>query len=330
MPEPWFASTLDGITPVAAAGVVNAGLPVTAARGFSAGFTTSSGAESPILPVRTSGGAGASFALDSVSGASGVLLTYFGASSSNRIRIVRTAAVNIHAFQYWDGAAWVQVGATFALVDSTVYQARIEWSGYGTANGAVSCRVFTDAGEALIASRSATGLNFTSLSGIVQVTARSAIGSQTVRYSVLFVCDSDGDTSYVYNNVANANGSDTGGTGDFNSVNSLGTTYDSTFISLPTSGLRRSVKNTADRNYAGRTVRAMSVNVRLRRGATGPSQARVYLTIGGTRYYHPTTLSLTTSFTSYNMIWETDPSTSATWTLTNAQASSLEWGVEAV
>lgn len=335
MAEPWFSSTIDGMAPLLSGNPTStaASLAVTAQRGILAPASVGNGAISPVLPVRTSGNAGAAILLSNAA-VSEPNVELLGAGLTNKLRFTKVApGVNgtVYIFQYWDGSAWVNVGSSFDLGNSSlVTQLRFEWSGYGTSSGAVSIRVFRDAGEALVAARSVTGLNFTSHSGIVQMRVLEARGGQPSNFSTMFVCDADGDSSYVYNNVGNANGADTGGTGTFASINDVGANYDTSFISLPSSGNRRSVKNTADRVYDNRTVRAVAVNVRLRRGATGVTQARVYLTIGGTRYYHPTTLTLTTSFEPYCMVWETDPSTSSAWTLTNAQAASLEWGVEAV
>lgn len=337
MPEPWFASTIDGMTPVGAPVISSSAssLAVTAVRGVElSGGTSGAGAQSPVLPERLTGSAG--FAVKRfASTTSRVLCELRSPTGEGRIRIAHngpSASIDETLFQYWDGSTWVTIGAAFAL-GTDVNQVRIEWSGYGTSSGAVSVRIFKDAGESLVATRSASGLNFSSLSGIAQmyVGTNTATTTSGIIFSAMFVADDLGDSSYVYNAVANADGADTGGTGGFGSVNdSSGSNYDTTFISLNTAGLRRSLKNTANRNYDGRTIRAVAVNVRLRRGATGPTRARIYLTIGGTRYYHPTTQLLTTSFESYTFVFENDPSTSLPWELTNAQAASLEWGVEAV
>lgn len=333
MPEPWFSSTVDGMAPVGGVSVNNAGvsLPLSSERGTDSTLINT-GAISPVLPVRNAGWAGGTIRKTNGTN-SRPALTLLGAGGANRIRVqlVNPAVANDdYVAQYWDGAAWVTMGAVFPL-GTDVNQIRIEWSGYGTSSGSIYVRVFKDGAEILVAERSASGLNFTSLTGIVQLSVGTvASGASTSIFSALFVMDADGNSSYVYTDVANANGVDAGGTGTFSSINTTGSAYDSTFISLPTSGLRRSVKNTANRSYDGRTIRALSVNARLRRGSTGPSQARVYLIIGGVRYYHPTTLSLTISFESYCMVWETDPSTGVAWTITAAEASSLEWGVEAV
>lgn len=328
MPEPWFASTIDGMTPVGSASVDGSGVSTTTR---SAGNMSSAAniARSPELPSRDAGNAGFAFVTNSVNDAWGVLVLLTGGILSNRIRIVRTGATNQHAFQYWNGSAWVNIGATFALAGGTAYQCRVSWSGYGTSAGVISARLFLDAGEALVAERSASALDFSSLTGINRIEVSTSVNSQAMRYSAIFVCDDNGDTSYVYTNVANAEGADTGGTGGFASVNTTGTNYDATFISLPTAGLRRSIKNTANRNYGGRTVRAVAVNARLRRGASGPTRAAVYLTIGGTRYFHPNVQLLTTAFESYTFVWETNPATGLAWNTADAEAASVEWGVEA-
>lgn len=331
MPEPWFAATLDGMTPIGASSPV-ATSPVTAARSVAAA-NAGAGAQSPILPERVAGDAGFTFR-NQVVQTSESRVELLGAGASNRIRVVKTTPGSGNSteyrVEYWNGAAWVIIGSVFSLtVSGAWYQFRLSWSGYGTAAGTISYRCFADAGEAPVASGSISGLDFTALSGIVQMRYTDPRGGQPSQFSAAFICDDNGDPSYVYNSVANAEGADTGGTGGFASVNSTGTGYDSTFISLPTAGLRRSIKNTAARNYNARTVRAVSVAARLRRGASGPTSAAVYLTIGGTRYFHPNVQLLTTSFESYTFVWETNPATGLAWDTADAEAAALEWGVEA-
>lgn len=328
MPEPWFASTIDGMIPTGTATVEALTLSTTT-RGVTGITEPSINVRSPVLPVRAAGSAGFIYIANSFSNAWGASVTYFGAGDSNRIRFVRTGSNNLHAFQYWNGAAWVNIGGTFELSSGVAYQVRIDWAGYGTSSGSIVARIFNEAGEALVAARSESGIDFSAHTGIVQALFTSAVSNQAARYTAMFICDDNGDTSYVYTAVANQNGADTGGTGDFNSVNSTGSNYDSTFISLPTAGLRRSIKNSAARNYNARTVRAVSVNARLRCGASGPTRAAVYLTIGGTRYFHPNVQLLTTAFESYTFVWETNPATGAAWVTADAEAASVEWGVEA-
>lgn len=330
MAEPWFSATLDGMTPLSTVSVANATfIGATTQRAIGGFLAAGQGAESPILPVRDSGSAGFNLSIGNNS-TDRVAVTFKAADGTDRLRValINTAQT---AFQYWDGSTWVTIGSVFDAT-SALNLYRIEWSGYGTSSGSFSMRVVNEAGEAPIATRSVSGINLTGLSGIaqVQILCTNRGGGSLPGGGAFFIADSDGDASYVYNNVANADGADTGGTGNFNSVNSTGNTYDATFISLPTAGLRRSIKNTADRNYAGRTIRAVSVNARLRRGTTGPTRARIYLTIGGVRYYHPNTQLLTTAFVSYTFVFETNPATGAGWELSAAQAASLEWGVEAV
>lgn len=330
MAEPWFASTLDAMTPIGAINVASASwIGATAQRAIGPVSTSGQGASSPILPVRTSGESGFNWSVGNNS-ADRTSITYKAADGSNRLRVAAIAANQV-AFQYWNGSAWVDIGSTFDP-GTTLNLYRISWSGYGTASGSFTLRAVVEAGEAPIVQRSVSGIDLTGISGIAQVEffCTNRGGGNQPGLGAIFVVDSDGDASYVYNNVANAEGADTGGTGGFASVNSTGSTYDSTFISLPTAGLRRSIKNTANRNYAGRTVLAVAVNARLRRGTTGPTRARIYLTIGGTRYYHPNTQLLTTAFESYSFVFETNPATGVAWELADAQAASLEWGVEAV
>jgi hypothetical protein len=328
MAEPWFAATLDGVTPIGGVNVSLGSSAVTTDRGNLFG-SLGLGAESPLLPVRDSGSAG--FALVKGNGGTDrVVVTLKAVDGTDRIRVVGVSNSD-NELQYWDGSAWQTIGASFETTNSLT-QYRIDWTGYGTSAGAITMRAFLDAGEAAVASRAGSGLDLTALSGIARLHAvvTNRGGGTQPSITAMFVADDDGDTSYVYQNVANANGADTGGTGTFSSVNSTGTTYDSSFISLPTAGNRRSVKNTAARNYGGRTIRAVAINARLRRGVTGPSRATLYLTIGGTRYYHPNVQLLTTGFVPYTFVFETNPATGIAWEITEAEAAALEWGVEAV
>ena len=65
----------------------------------------------------------------------------------------------------------------------------------------------------------------------------------------------------------------------------------------------------------------------VRRGASGPSQVKLYVVIGGTRYYSPAIAVNGVGFVTVAYQWDLNPATSAPWTVT--QINGLEIGVEA-
>lgn len=236
------------------------------------------------------------------------------------------------SFQYWTGA-WTTAGSSWTQTTSVNYNYRVDFSGLNSSGGAVTVTVtLADGSETVVANFTVSSLDFTAISDVAAVGGVAPAGG-TRYFSTYAIRDGSVLATYVYGNVPTADGTDTDGTGTFASVDDT-STPDTAFISLPTSGNRRSVKNSAARNYGGRTVLGVNVPARMRCGATGPTQVLVYLKIGGTRYYFGggagTPITLTTSFLPYNFIWLLNPATAAAWTHAEAIDAAMEWGWEVV
>jgi hypothetical protein len=78
---------------------------------------------------------------------------------------------------------------------------------------------------------------------------------------------------------------------------------------------------------SGSPIMGFRVAADVRRGASGPSQVKLYVVIGGTRYYSPAIAVNGVGFVTVAYQWDLNPATSAPWTVT--QINGLEIGVEA-
>ena len=323
MTAPVFATSFAGLNPVAGTASMEASGTATTDRQTHFGTTTDD------IRLTGSGRTSGSAGFHARRSASGTSFNWeLRDNAGNSVFRVNQSASNTFQFQYWNGSAWTNIGGTWTWTTAIYVQFRVDFAGLGGASGSATWRMFTDSGETDLGTGTASGLNFSSMANVAEAKA-TYNASGDVRYGGVFIRDGSGAATYVYSNVPTADGADVDGTGTFASIDDTGASYDTDFISLPASGNRRSVKNSEASSYDGRTVKAIGFPARLRCGATGPTQCKPYLKIGGTRYYYGT-VTLTTSFTSYVFVWETDPSTSAAWTLTAAQAAAMEYGIEVV
>jgi hypothetical protein len=337
MTAPWFANTLAGANP--SSGTIfttTSAQRVTSSR-VDRSSIGSGGATTDYLlgeqqTARTSGGCG--FAKGFAAFASGLTLQEWLNSSGTAVLRVRTASTSTVALEYWNGATWVAVGSAVTVTTDTPYRFLVDFSGMGTAAGALSFDVVNTATEASAGSASASGLDLTSATNIARSKTYTAHngGDATARFGEMFMKDGSAMAAYVYANRPTGNGTDnTDGTGSVLSIDDQGTAnHDADFVSLASSGNRRSF-TCAARSVGGRTPKGVGAALRLRCGASGPTQVKPYLLIGGTRYYHPSSpVTLTTSFQSKMFIWETNPATSAAWTAAAVESAALEFGIEVV
>lgn len=286
---------------------------------------TSRVSDSPLLPARTSGGIAWRFRSNSAWANALQHFRWLNAAGTEVLRVANTAS-GTQQLQFWNGSSWTGVGAAQAITTDLSLIAELSFAGLGTSSGDLALRYYPTSGGAAVAEWVGSGLGLTAATDIAK--ARLVAQSGGLFGVGEYIVSDDSPVGLIgYNRVGNANGTDTDG-GAFGSIDDT-TINDADFLSLASSGNRHSVKGTA-RNFAGRRVDAVSVTFRGRRGASGPTQVKVYLLISGTRYYHPDTITLSTSFSAYFVSWEDNPATSAPWLNADAENANLEWGWEAV
>src|SRR3990167_7392926 len=327
MVSPYLMQSHESMEPSSASvSMYNGGL---SSRSFTGSFFPNLAATvyvlSEVFTSRTSGGAG--FLRQITSYTSGNTLTEWLNDSATPVLRQQGTAANEITFQYWNGSTWSAVGSAIA-VNSSALRFSIEYSGMGGASGALSFHCEVDGGSSL-GTQSATGLDLTSATNIAQVKHYSHTLTNINTVSEGFIKDGVGHTTYVHFCRPTSNGTDVDGTGAYTDVDDLNTTTpDNDIISLSASTDNRSVKGAA-RATLSRQIKGVTVLARMRCGASGPTQAKLYLLISATRYYSGT-FTLSTSFDDYQYTWEQDPSTATDWTNSAAEAATLEWGVEVV
>lgn len=243
-------------------------------------------------------------------------------SGTGQLRINCGSNGTVMGLQYWNGSTWVQVGSTF--------------------NPAVYSSVMTE-----IVIRFTTGASGTAemfFNGVSK--AAGSIGSATtnIKSAQFFSpdvnatwyfsegCFEDGTQgligSVVETEAPTANGTDNSdGTGSYTDIDET-ITNDADRMTLTAAGQKRSFTSPA-RTSTLAEVLGVSVAARMSRGTSGPQNMKFYLLIGGTRYYSPT-IALGLGYAAYQYTWAVDPSTGVQWTAADANAATLEWGIEAV
>ncbi|AMK19324.1 hypothetical protein [Sphingobium sp. MI1205] len=240
-------------------------------------------------------------------------------SSGNNVFQIYTNSPGVFFAQYWNGSAWVTVGSSWTITSGqTSYAIYLKTGASGT-----SCIVLTNG----------------------TIVASGSIGTATVNVKTLVWGTPDNNLAGYFSEIAvdNANlslvgcyveteaptgaGGDATGTGAYTDVDEA-VINDADVITFGAAGDRNSFTSPA-RTSTLSLVRGVGVAARAKRDASGPQKMKFYLKIGGTRYYSPD-ITLTTGFAAYQYVWATNPSTSAAWTSTDANAAGLEWGIEAV
>lgn len=226
--------------------------------------------------------------------------------------------------QYWDGAAWQNIGVS---VNPT----------YGSV-GLFDITLDMSTPSAAEVHAYYNGIEFGA--GTVDISdyvsdieeVRFYRGQSDGQwFSEVVITDSDEKIAGVGLTTfpATSNGTDTGGLGNPSDVNEINMDL-GTFIALNGAGVRRSFVSTDRGLNTDRIVLGFTVAGRMSKtGSTGPQHVKPYVLIGGTRYYG-STFALTVSADPYKYTWVLNPDTAAPWTAAEVNDPDLEWGWEAV
>lgn len=241
-------------------------------------------------------------------------------SGGNQFLRLNVPSNSTFQMQYWNGAAWTNIGASWAWANNTLYTLDIKIT-LGASGGV---EIYWN--NSLQTSGSAALNAYANLRSFRLLSNATGAGVN-VYWSQMQIADVSTLNHNIPTFVPSTAGTDTGGTGTNADITET-VTSDATFVEFTTAGQKRSGKNAA-RTYTG-TVKGVTVSGRLMRvDATGPQQAKPYVLIGGTRYYG-TTYALTTAFADYSYTWQTNPATGVAWLVSEINDANLEIGWEAV
>jgi hypothetical protein len=228
-------------------------------------------------------------------------------------------------FQVWDGVALVNVGATFGYVGAGA-KGRFDIHVLGGNPGQIDVYGGAPGSQAL--QLSTTG-NYSSVVNMVRIyhePASIAGGFWTeVAHEIVQTTPTLNATSEV--EPPTSNGADVDGTGTYTNVDESSYS-DTDYINFTAAGQHQSFKSAA-RTGTQAIVLGVTISCRAWYEAGGPTQIKPYIKIGGTRYYG-STFALTLTAKGYQYTWQTNPATSAAFTVTEVNDATLEWGWEAV
>lgn len=246
-----------------------------------------------------------------------ILIVYTGAVVP-LFRLMTSAVATVQA-QYWNGSAWVNTAAVFAI-NGALQELVIHL----IAGASGSFEVYQNgtllrSGSVVFVGTDMQYANFYCPDDNQFAVWWSEIMLSDNSYSLVSsVCETEAPT---------ANGTDTTGTGSYTDVDEIPLS-DVDAITFAAAGLRNSFTSPARTSTLANVI-GVSVAARMKRDTTGPQKAKFYLKIGGTRYYSGD-LTLGLAYDAYQYTWVTNPSTGVAWTATDANSSALEWGIESV
>ncbi|MEO6360561.1 MAG: hypothetical protein ABIO43_08320 [Sphingomicrobium sp.] len=241
-------------------------------------------------------------------------------AGADLFRLVAAAGTNTWQMQAWISGAWVNQGAAVAV-------------GLVNTRGPYQLRIVAGAsGRAMLYANGVLMLNQAiAFAGttVKRVIFYNGDDSWTAAISEVIIND---DTTLLIGAIVEteaptSDGVDVDGTGTWAAIDEVPYS-DGDTVALPTAGNRHSFKSPA-RTSTLANVLGVGVAMRMSCDVSGPQNAKFYLTIGGLRYYSPT-FALSTGMVPYQYCWKTNPATGLTWTAGDANAATLEWGVEAV
>lgn len=241
---------------------------------------------------------------------------YSGATAVFRMQCT---ADRVGQMQYWDGSAWQNVGATFAIPNGRArYDLKI------VCGASFELYISTDMAQegTLLASGSATMTLVTAIDDIRAYSSNPAAPHRLAEWIW-------GDEPTVGHHYAwkppSGNGTDTAGSGSYLDVDE-GTTNDSDVSTLAANGDAETYIHATMTLPAG-TVKAVQVESRVRKTATGAQNVKARLRIGATAYDQASNYAgIDSVFKAYVARWGSNPAGGA-WDTTTAGQVSNEFGL---
>lgn len=252
---------------------------------------------------------------------SGTIMELYDSSGVAQLRITHTYVSPILTWrcQTWNGSAWVNVGTTVPIESGTRYQFDLNFDCGNT---------FT-----LHAGGSALSGMSGALSGMADMVrarfynqANSGAASKQTFISQVLLQDEPTIGHKLHTAPATANGFYTDGTGSYTDIDEM-LMSDADVIALAANGEAKSFTSAA-RVLGNRKTKAIIVSTRSRRGETGPANLQGRLRIAGSDYDSPSK-ALSVDYQPVQFVWAENPATTDPWLNADAEAATLDWGVEA-
>lgn len=251
---------------------------------------------------------------------SNTLIQCYNSSGTAVFRLQITGSTTLQ-WQYWDGAAWQNIGSSYSLPTSTLLTLDLLL----TCGGSGSFSFYV--GGSLNTSGSAS---MTSVNNIAKVRFYAGIAnnSANAHYSQIIYADQATVGWKYHSKPPTADGANTAFTGTYADVDEA-VLSDADYI---TSAVANDVETFtgAAMTLGSGTVKAVVVSMRIKNNGVSPINAQAALRRSSTNYFSSNLPNISAGFGPALGIFETDPSTSAAWTAANASSSATEFGVKAI
>lgn len=220
---------------------------------------------------------------------------------------------------YFDGSAWIDSTKTIYIDDDRILTLDIHFKSGGDG----ICEFYNE-GALMDSLPVATQPVYNMANAVIDTPSNAT--AYPVYISELLVADEATTGWAVEYAIPTAAGTDVTGTGTAADIDDE--IIDTAALSIAAGGQMSFTSAARDAEIT--IVRGVAINALAYCDPAGTAQGcKLYLKIGGVRYYSPR-IALTAEKQPVQYVWETNPVTGAEWTVADAQAAGLEWGIEAV
>lgn len=248
------------------------------------------------------------------------ILECYNASGTALFRVVGNAASSLRG-EYWDGSAWTVVGTAGSVPANArnTYDIQVK----GGSSGTFKCYVNTGASPAASGDAS-----MTLVADITKIRFWNSVseGAYACYLSQVIVADEPTLFYKLMSRPPAADGANTAWLGGYGDVSEY-TVDDNAYISSSTADEVETFTHSS-MSLSG-TVKAVVATARATYVSGGPTKMQACIRKSGTNYFG-STITLSTGFEPYVAVFNTDPATSTTWTLTDAAATSTEFGFKSI
>ncbi len=258
----------------------------------------------------------------STSNSGSTLITLFNSSGTAVFRLQFTGSLSLQA-QYWNGSAWTNIGSTYSISITTRYTFDLKL--ICGASGSFALYVNGTGSPVMSGSASMTAVDNIAKRRWNACTSANGASNNFTHLSQVIVSDVSTLGHLYYSKPPTANGANTSWTSDYTAVDEV-VLSTADFIESTVAGDVETFTGAAISIPTG-VVKAVVVSTQSKNAASGPQNIQGCIRKGGTNYYSSNISGIGISYTPIQAIFETDPSTSTAWTLADAGAASLEFGV---
>jgi len=239
--------------------------------------------------------------------------------SNAGIAVVRAQAIpssTSYRVQYWDGSAWVSL----TDVNFVAAGVRQTFDLYVKAGASGRIRLFV-AGTP----RLDTGtIDLSAVTDIAQAYHHGPSNGAAHR-SQIIICSDPTIGLAASTLVLTANGANTDLTGDYTAVDEV--TYNDADSITSATANQVSTFVASNPTDATSAIRGVVINVRAKKGTSGPTKIKACVRVGGTNYFSAAQ-DLDVGYKSFTFVFETNPATGVAWLPSEVNAA--EYGVQSI